>query len=158
MKKISLVLLFVAALGAGAFAGGMTIPTISPGTLVTAAMWNALVSALNTLTAQAPASEFNAGNSGTAITVNFSTNGPLQKVTRNGNTTVTLTAPAAPGSLVIKFVHDGTGTTYTVAFSPSVKWPNGTAPTWTNSAGAIDVLTFYYDGTTFYGVQTPNLS
>lgn len=94
--------------------------------------------------------EFDAGNSGAAITVTFTTNGPTQKVTRNNNTTVTLAAPGA-GYYTIRFVHDATANSYTVAFSPSVKFPAGTAPTWSQTNGAIDILTLYFDGTTWYG-------
>src|SRR5262245_12851543 len=65
----------------------------------------------------APA-EFDNGNSSTAITINWNTHGPLQKVTRNGSATYTLTAPAGPGYVTLKLLHDGTGTAYTVTFSP----------------------------------------
>lgn len=102
--------------------------------------------------------EFDAGNSGAAITINFLTNGPLQKVTRTANTTITLTAPATAGTVILKLVHEASGTVYTVAFSPTPKYPNGTVPTYTNTSGAIDVITFYWDGTTWYGVQQPAFS
>lgn len=97
-----------------------------------------------------PWAEFDAGNTGTALTIDFLTNGPIQKATRNGNVTLTLTAPATPGTCILKLVHDATGTTYTVAFSPTPKWPNGTAFTFTNTANAIDVLTLYWDGATWF--------
>lgn len=95
---------------------------------------------------------FNAGNSGTAITLNFGANGVVQKVVRNNNTTITLTTAQLSQSYVIELQHDGTGSTYTVAFSPTVKWPNGQAPTFTNTAGAIDIVTLFWDGATWFGV------
>lgn len=102
--------------------------------------------------------EFSAGNSSTAITINFSTNGPVQKVTRTGSATYTLVAPANAGTVILKFVHEASATAYTVSFSPGVKFSNGVTPTWTNTSGAIDIVTFYWDGTTWFGVQTPAFS
>lgn len=97
--------------------------------------------------------EFNAGNSGAAITIDFTTNGALQKVTRTANSTYTLTAPPSPATVVLKLVHEASATVYTVTFSPAVKFPSGTAPTWTNTSGAIDIITLYWDGASWYGVQ-----
>lgn len=103
-------------------------------------------------------SVFNAGNTASAITINFSTNGLVQKATRNASTTITLTAPALAGTVVLQLVHDATGTAYTVAFSPSVKWPSGNAPTFTNTASAVDIVTLYWDGSNWYGSVQTNLS
>ena len=102
--------------------------------------------------------EYNAGNSGAAITLNFATNGPIQKVTRTASATYTLTAPTYPGTVLVRFIHEASATAYTVTFSPTVKFPGGVAPTWTNSSGAIDVLSLYWDGAAWYGVQSANYS
>lgn len=109
----------------------------------------------NFLYGQITPTEFNAGNSGTAKAINFASNGPLQKVTRTGNCTFTLTAPSTPGTVILRMVHEASATAYTVTFSPTVKFPDGTAPTWTNTSGAVDILTLYWDGTTWWGVQAP---
>lgn len=95
---------------------------------------------------------FNAGNSTSAITLNFATNGLVQQVTRTASTTITLSPPQLAQTVVVLLQHDATGTTYTVAFSPAVKWPNGTAPTFSQTASAIDIITLYWDGTNWYGV------
>lgn len=95
---------------------------------------------------------FAAGNTGVAITLNFVTNGLVQQVTRNASTTITLTHPSLATSVVVVMVHDGTSTAYTVAFSPTVKWPSGVAPTFTATAGGVDVLTLFWDGANWYGV------
>ena len=96
--------------------------------------------------------EYNGGNTGAAITVNFATRGAYQRVTRTANTTVTLVFPAAPGRFTIQFIHEASATAYTVAFSPTVKFAAGTPPTFTNTSGAIDLVDFYWDGTTPFGV------
>jgi hypothetical protein len=103
--------------------------------------------------------EFDNGNSGTARTINFVVNGPLQRVTRNGSATYTLVPPALPGTCILRFVHEtGTATAYTVTYSPAVKNPAGVAFTFTNTSAAIDVMTFYWDGTFFYAVGQANFS
>lgn len=131
----------------------MALPHVSTGQLVTAGgEINAWIDAINLLTAAAPgAVEYNAGNSGAGITINFATNGPAQKLTRNGNTTLTLVAPARPGTVILRMIHDGTATVYTVTFSPLVKWDHGVVPTWTNTAAAIDLVTLYWDGAGWSG-------
>lgn len=103
--------------------------------------------------------EVDNGSSGTAITINFAASGPLQRVTRNGNATYTLIPPAAPGTVILKFVHEtGTTTAYTVTYAPAVKNAGGTAFTFTNTSAAIDVVTLYWDGTFFYAVGQANFS
>jgi len=95
--------------------------------------------------------EFSAGNSGTSITIDWTANGNFQTVTRTGNCTYTFTAPTGPTTLVLRMVHEASATVYTNTFSPVPKWAGGTVPTPTNTTGAIDVITFYYDGTSYYG-------
>lgn len=96
--------------------------------------------------------QFNAGNTGAAITLNFGNNGPIQLVTRNASTTITLASPPAAGFFTVLLLHDATGNAYTMAFSPAVKFPNGTPPSWSNTTGALDILTLYWDGGSWYGV------
>lgn len=131
----------------------MALPHISTGQLVTAGgEINAWIDAINLLTAAAPrAAEFNAGNTGAALTLNFATNGPLQKATRTGNTTLTLVAPATPGTVIVRLIHDGTASVYTVTFSPLVKWDHAAPPVLTNTAGAVDLITLYWDGALWWG-------
>jgi hypothetical protein len=123
------------------------------GDLMTAAIWNSdVVANLNYLYSQSVRdTEFNAGNSGAAITLNFATNGPLQRVTRTTNCTFTLVAPSLPQFVVLKLLHDGTTTTYTVAFSPTVKWDHGVAPPWSNGINQVDIVTLYWDGSGWTG-------
>jgi hypothetical protein len=102
--------------------------------------------------------EYDNGNSGASKTLDFAANGPVQKVTRTANTTLTLTAPAIPAMVVIKLVHEASTTAYTVAYSPTPKWPGGVAPTYTNTSGAVDILTLYWDGVTWYGSFQANFA
>lgn len=95
-----------------------------------------------------PASEFDCGNTSTALTVNFATGGPVQKMGANGNATITLVAPPVPGTVILKRIANGTPFTTTLT---GVKWPSGSAPTWSSTNGAVDLITLYWDGAIWYG-------
>lgn len=93
--------------------------------------------------------EVDDGNSSTADTIDF-TAGNFHKSTMTGNCTYTFTAPSSPATLVLKLVQDATGSR--VATWPgTVKWPGGFAPTLSTAASAVDIISFYYDGTNYYG-------
>ena len=88
------------------------------------------------------------GNSGTAFTIDW-TAGQKQTITLTGNCTFTFTAPLGPGNFVLRLVQDGTGGR-TATWPASVKWVGATAPTLSTSAGAVDIVTFYWNGTNYY--------
>lgn len=93
--------------------------------------------------------EVDNGNSGTSDNIDW-TVGNKQKSTLTGNVTFTFTEPNGPCNLILKLVQDGTGSR-TVTWPADVLWPGGTAPTLTTTASAVDIVSFYYDGTDFYG-------
>jgi len=66
------------------------------------------------------------------------------------NETFTFTAPTKPCSLTLILVQDGTGSRL-ATFPATVKWAGGTAPTLTTTAGAIDIVSLLYDGTSYFG-------
>jgi len=79
-------------------------------------------------------------------------NGQKQKITASGNIALDFvsTSLGGPCNLILKLIHSGGGRTITWNDSPDIKWPGGTAPTLSTSAGT-DIIAFYYDGTTYYG-------
>lgn len=87
------------------------------------------------------------GNSGTSQTLAL-TNGTVQTVTLTGNCTFTMPTATAGKSFVL-IVSSGAGS-FTGTFT-SVKWPNNAAPTLTTTASRWDILTFFADGTNWYG-------
>lgn len=147
----------------GAFVAGSTYYLTTAGGLTTVAPANRRVFAVADSTTslilvgdpprQADA-EYNAGNTGAALTIDFALNGALQKATRTANTTLTLTFPAYAGTFILKLVHEASATVYTVAFAATPKYVAGAAPVFTNTSGAIDILTFYWDGTTAFCAPT----
>lgn len=101
--------------------------------------------------------EVDNGNSGAADTIDW-TAGNKQKSTLTGNCTFTFSPePSGPCSLTLKLVQDATGSR-TVTWPADVNWPGGTAPTLTTTGSATDIVSFYYDGTDFYGQAALNFS
>ena len=92
---------------------------------------------------------FNAGNSGTALTLN-GINGSWQKFTLNGNCTLTITVPAPAGVLRLWLIQDATGSR-TVTWPATVKWAGGTAPTLTTTPAKTDIISLMWDGTSLWG-------
>jgi hypothetical protein len=94
------------------------------------------------------------GNSGTSKTIDWTTSNK-QKVTMTGNCTFTFTAPPGPCNLVFKVVQDATGSR-TATWPSAVHWSGGTAPTLTTTANKVDIIVFYYDGSTYFGTSSLN--
>jgi hypothetical protein len=98
-----------------------------------------------------------AGNSGTAITLNLA-NGNVQKLTLTGNCTVTLTSPSSGTmrSLTLLVFQDATGSR-TITWPASVKWGVAGAPTLTVTASKMDMISLFTvdGGTNWYGSLGP---
>ena len=88
-------------------------------------------------------------NSSTAITLAL-TNGTVQIITLTGNATITMPTATSGKSFIMYLKQDATGSR-TVTWS-TVKWAGGTAPTITSTASKMDILSFFADGTNWYGV------
>ncbi len=74
------------------------------------------------------------------------------------NETFTFTAPTRPGTFILKLVQDSVGSR-TATWPASVKWSGGTAPTLTTTATTgTDIIKFYYDGTSYFAVETLDFS
>jgi hypothetical protein len=87
-------------------------------------------------------------NSSTAITLDLA-NGTVQIITLTGNATITMPTATAGKSFIILLKQDATGSR-SVTWS-TVKYPSGTAPTITATASRMDILSFFADGTNWYG-------
>jgi hypothetical protein len=94
--------------------------------------------------------QYNNGNSTATATINWP-NGNKQKITLTAATvTLTFTSPGVIGNFILEVVQDGSGGR-TVVWPAAVKWPGGSAPSLTGSIGAVDVVSFFYNGTVYYG-------
>ena len=77
--------------------------------------------------------------------------GNRQKITLTANCTYTFVNPLGPCPLTLKIVQGGIGN-YTIIWPISVKWVNNTAHVLLTAVGATDILSFYFDGTTYWGM------
>ena len=74
-------------------------------------------------------------------------------VTLTGNVgTFSFTNPTNPCNLLVKIVQDGTGSRVITAWDTDIEWAGGTIPTLTTAANSVDICTFYFDGTKYYGM------
>jgi hypothetical protein len=97
--------------------------------------------------------ELDGGSETGNFSVDFSTD-QKQKTTLTANViTLTLdTTDIGVGNYLLKIVNGGLATLTWAGESGSVFFPAGTDPTLT--ASGTDIVTFYFDGTNFYGVAT----
>jgi len=87
------------------------------------------------------------------------TNGTVQTATLTSGTAATFTMPTATaGKSFVFFVKQpASGSTTTATFT-GVKWSGGTAPTITATLGRLDVISFFADGTNWYGSFIQNFT
>jgi len=104
--------------------------------------WGYLSGALQSLT-----------GSGGTLAVNFA-NGNIVNLTLTASTTLTFSGHVV-GTYIIQVTQGGSGS-YTLTYPASVKWSGGTAPTLTTAVGKTDILTFFHDGTSFFGTYSLN--
>lgn len=88
------------------------------------------------------------GNSGASATIDF-TAGHNHKITLTDNCTLTFTAPDQDTTRKLIVEQDGTGG-HTLTFPGNVKLPGGSI-TLSSAGGSIDILTLYFDGSSYYG-------
>jgi len=91
--------------------------------------------------------------SGGTLAISFAS-GNIVDLTLTASTTLTF-AGHVVGTYIIQVTQGGTGS-YTLTYPASVKWSGGTAPTLTTAVGKVDILTFYHDGTSFFGTYSLN--
>jgi hypothetical protein len=78
--------------------------------------------------------------------------GNIVNLTLNASTTLTFTGHVV-GTYIIKVIQGGVGSN-TLTYPASVIWSGGTAPTLSTAVGKVDILTFFHDGTNFYGTYS----
>jgi hypothetical protein len=93
------------------------------------------------------ATDFDNGNSGAAATIDWN-QGTIQKITLTGTPNCTLTwSNNAVGRRIILEIVQGAGGNKTITYPATVKWEDGIIPTLSTTAGKIDVIAFWSDGT-----------
>jgi hypothetical protein len=90
--------------------------------------------------------------SGGSVTIDW-TLGNKAKYTMSSNGTLTFTAPGGPTNLMLKITNSGGARTIT--WPATVKWPEGSVPT---PSTGVDLYSFFYDGTNYYGAASLSMS
>ena len=94
----------------------------------------------------APIPAFNAiGNSGASKLIDWSGSKLIQSITISEATALTFTAPSSPGTTILIMTNGGA---FAITW-PTILWQGGVEPSWT--VAGVDVVTFVYDGTNYYG-------
>ncbi len=134
----------IAATGNSSIAGTLTGLTgiTSTGTVALSA------GNLTLTTGQGITAQHDAGNSGTALTINFN-NGNAQKCVLTGNCVLTFSNPVAGASYVLLATQDGVGGR-SLTFPSTVRWEGGT-PSLVTTVNRASVFAFYYTGTRYIG-------
>jgi hypothetical protein len=92
---------------------------------------------------------------GSTVTFDLSA-GNIQQVTLGGSRTLALSNAADGKTFTLYLIQDGSGN-HTVTWFSNAKWPGGTAPTLTTTAGAIDAVTCMRRSSSFYACTTAGL-
>jgi hypothetical protein len=96
--------------------------------------------------------EVDNGNSSTADTIDWGA-GQKQKSNMTNDCTYTFTDPDGPCNLVLKLIQ-GSGFPHNPTWTgggTTVKWEGGDEPTWSTGSAEEDIISFYFDGTNYYG-------
>lgn len=96
--------------------------------------------------------------SGTTQTLDWN-NGNIQVLSlasATGNVTLTLSNPIAGG--IYKVIVIQGAAPLDLVYPAGVKWPQGQAPILSTGNGEKDIITFYYDGSSYYGDWELNYS
>lgn len=72
--------------------------------------------------------------------------------------TMAFTDPANPSNMVLKLTQDGTGSRVITAWDADILWTDGVVPTLSTGADAVDIISFYWDGTNYFGAYGLNYS
>jgi hypothetical protein len=88
------------------------------------------------------------GATGATATINWN-NGNVQQATlATGPQPFLFTNGVTGGTYILKVVQ---GTAGVISWPLGVKWPGGVNPTQSGTAGYVDVFSFVFDGTLYYG-------
>ena len=93
---------------------------------------------------------YNAGSVTGSFAVDFAL-GPVQQITlsASGEHQASFSNPVLGGVYMLKIVHDGLSGT--ISWPETVRWPAEGEPTLSASSGTIDLVSFVYDGSDYFG-------
>ena len=93
------------------------------------------------------------GNAGAAKTIDWAISN-IQKVTlTSGTCALTFNAPGGPTKLLLGVLQGATPSGL-VTWPATTKWPQGISPVLTTTISGVDFVSFFYDNTNYYGIET----
>lgn len=92
---------------------------------------------------------YDAGSGGAAKTIDWA-NGTAQTLLLTANCTLTFSNPKNGGRYALRLAQDA-GAPFTVTWPGTVVWSGGIEPTLATDVGGLDLIAFYYDGTSYIG-------
>ena len=87
----------------------------------------------------------------TPVTIDFTKGNKVQLNMPTSNATLTFNPPSKPCNLVLIVVQDSTGSR-AITWNTTIKWVNEVTPSLTPIGNGIDIISFLYDGTNWYGM------
>lgn len=108
------------------------------------------------------AREYNNGNCGGQTTIDW-TRGQKQLMTLTASVTATFASGSNPPGIsnyLLRIVQGSSGGPFTIQWPSSsiAKWSGAASPTLSSGANKIDILTFYYNGSQYFGVGSLNFA
>ncbi len=82
--------------------------------------------------------------------------GRVATVTLGGNRTISAATNQKVGTYILRVVQDGTGSR-TLTWNGNYKWTAQSAPVLSAAVGAVDIFTFFSDGSKMYGSFLPDV-
>ena len=70
---------------------------------------------------------------------------------------ITMVAPIGVAKLTL-FLTQGVSAASSPTFAPAPKWTGAAPPSFSSGGNKIDIVTFIWDGTNYYGVLSPNFA
>jgi hypothetical protein len=82
--------------------------------------------------------------------------GRVATVTLGASRTIAAPTNQKVGTYILRVVQGGSGS-YTLTWNGNYKWTAQTAPVLSTAVGAVDIITFFSDGTKMYGSYLPDM-
>lgn len=82
--------------------------------------------------------------------------GRVATVTLGASRTIAAPTNQKVGTYILRVIQGGSGS-YTLTWNGNYKWTAQTAPVLSTAVGAVDIITFFSDGTKMYGSYLPDM-
>lgn len=92
----------------------------------------------------------------TTVTLDWNSGNAQQITLASGGQVFTFANPKSGARYILKLKQPAGGAAGTVTWPGTVLWPGGVAPTLTTTNSKTDIVSFFYDGTNYFGAANLN--